>query len=105
MNTFHIGNLIKQKVDEKQLSVTQFAKMIHCERTNVYHIFANDTIDLKRLKIIQNALDYNFLIDIFPEFFPKINFPSEISVNLKISDIPNLEQYNKIFTKLQEILL
>jgi predicted transcriptional regulator len=99
MNDFHIGNLIKEKVEEKKISVTEFAKMIHCERTNVYHIFANDNIDLKRLIKIQEALEYNFLSDIFSEIFPK----NKITIELKITDIQDFYKYKDIFAQFIEM--
>jgi len=34
----HIGHLIEQKVDEIGLSIDDFAKLLHCHRTNVYKI-------------------------------------------------------------------
>lgn len=35
----HIGSLIKEKMEERGLSVSDFAHALHYERTNIYKIF------------------------------------------------------------------
>ena len=60
-----IGQLIKQKVKEQNLSVTEFAQMINCSRTNVYSIYKRKKIDRELLKKISKALKYNFAVQHF----------------------------------------
>jgi transcriptional regulator with XRE-family HTH domain len=60
MATEHIGSLIKQKVRERGLSNTEFAKAIHCSRTNVISIFKRESINVKQLKLISDVLGYDF---------------------------------------------
>ncbi len=55
-----IGQLIKERVEAQNMDVTDFAKRINRERSNVYNIFKRDSIDTKLLKIIGQVLDYDF---------------------------------------------
>ena len=45
-----IGQLIKDKVESSKMEVTEFARAIDRERSNVYDIFKRDSIDTKLLK-------------------------------------------------------
>ena len=58
---FHMGNLVKQKVNERQLSPGKFGEMINTSRINVYSIFSREKIKLDLLKLICKKLDYDFL--------------------------------------------
>ena len=57
----HIGNLIREKMEEKGMSVTQFANAIYCSRSNVYHLLSSKSIDIDKLLLISNVLEHNFL--------------------------------------------
>lgn len=58
-----IGELIKQEV-YKQMSITQFADAICCQRNNVYNIFNRSKIDTILLKRISEVLNHNFFQDL-----------------------------------------
>ena len=59
----HIGNIIKQKVEEKGMSKTEFADAIHCGRRNIYHIFKREHITNKeQLQFISHALNFDFAL-------------------------------------------
>lgn len=58
-----IGELIKQEV-YKQMSITQFADAICCQRNNVYDIFRRSKIDIILLKRISEVLNHNFFQDL-----------------------------------------
>ena len=57
----HLGNLIRSKVEERQMSVAEFARQIHCERSTVYHIFSQESMDIARLWKISNVLNFDFI--------------------------------------------
>ena len=57
----HIGSLIKQKVDEKSLSIAKFARLISRSRSAVYHVYNCDSIDVELLRTISDVLDYDFI--------------------------------------------
>lgn len=58
-----IGELIEQEV-RKQMSITQFADAICCQRNNVYDIFRRSKIDIILLKRISEVLNHNFFQDL-----------------------------------------
>ena len=59
-----IGQLIKERVDACNMEVTEFAKAIDRERSNVYDIFKRDSIDTNLLKKIGRVLEYDFFQDL-----------------------------------------
>lgn len=59
-----IGELIEDKVRRKQIPITDFAKMICCQRNNVYNIFKRSKMDIAQLKQISNVLGHNFFRDL-----------------------------------------
>ena len=40
----HIGSLIKEKMEERGLSVSDFAHALHYERTNIYKVSSINSI-------------------------------------------------------------
>ena len=60
----HIGQLIKAVFDESGMTVSEFARQIHLERSTVYSIFERQSIDAIQLAKISLVLKHNFLSDI-----------------------------------------
>lgn len=60
----HIGQLIKAVFDESGMSVSEFARQIHLERSSVYNIFERPSIDAIQLARISLVLKHNFLSDV-----------------------------------------
>ena len=60
----HIGQMIKAVFDESGMSISEFARQIHLERTTVYSIFERPCIDSELLARISVALNHNFLSDV-----------------------------------------
>lgn len=68
-----IGQLIKERIDAQNLQVTEFAKLIGTERSNVYNIFERESIDTGLLKKIGQVLHYDFFQDLLePETVKEI---------------------------------
>lgn len=61
----YIGKLIQQKVDERGISYAEFARKIHCARTSIYHIFNSKNIDVERLLLISDVLQYDFINEVY----------------------------------------
>ena len=61
----HIGQRIKEVLEQQHKPVTWLAKEINCERTNVYNIFARKDINTE-LGVI---LGHNFFQELSEEFF------------------------------------
>lgn len=60
MTATHIGEQIKEVLEKKGLSVTEFSKRINKSRENCYSIFARKTIDTGLLQQISVVLEYDF---------------------------------------------
>ena len=58
----HIGRLIEQELSRQGRTVTWFADMLHCDRTNVYKIFKKQSIDTALLEKISAILQHNFFL-------------------------------------------
>ncbi|MDR1340910.1 MAG: hypothetical protein LBK58_12785 [Prevotellaceae bacterium] len=56
-----IGSLIQQQLKINSMSVTEFSGELDCDRTTVYSIFKSKTISLKRLILISEILDFDFI--------------------------------------------
>ena len=52
----HIGQIIKQKVEEAGMKKADFAKAINCCRGNVYHIFKCAHLNKQQLETIEKTL-------------------------------------------------
>ena len=57
----HIGQLVKSVFDNSHLSVSELARQLHCDRSNVYSIFQRRSVDVELLAKLSKILDYNFL--------------------------------------------
>ena len=65
----HIGNKIKEEVAKRNISVTDFAKLINKSRTYTYSIFEKENIDTELLIHISSVLNLSpasFFEDITP---------------------------------------
>lgn len=63
-----IGRIIKQEFDRSGLSISQFAKLIHKERSLIYNIFKRKSIDTELLFDICMALN----VDLFKNYSTKL---------------------------------
>lgn len=58
--TVDIGRLIRQELIRQERTPTWLARKINCERTNVYYIFAQRSINTEMLMQISEALKVDF---------------------------------------------
>ena len=61
-NDFHIGNLILQKLKEKERSVAWLATKLPCEKSGLYKILKRPHIENGLLTMISEILEYDFFI-------------------------------------------
>ena len=57
----HIGKQIRQKMEERQITVVWLAKHLSCSRTNIYKIFEKHSVDTDILAKISIILEFDFL--------------------------------------------
>ena len=77
----HIGHLIKSVFDESGMTVSEFARQIHLERTTVYSLFERPSIDSMQLAKISLVLKHNFLSDV-EEHFGLISKATSFTIHL-----------------------
>jgi hypothetical protein len=56
----HIGKLILEKLKERGIKKSEFARRINKSRQNVQDIFKRQSLDTKLLADVSKVLDYNF---------------------------------------------
>lgn len=56
----HIGQKIKEELYKQERTPAWLARKINCERTNIYYIFSQSSINTGLLLSISKALDYDF---------------------------------------------
>lgn len=100
---FHMGNLIKAVFDKSGLTVAEFAKRIHCDRTNVYKIFARQSLDTALLVKISKALQHNFFVDVMNMSGLAAEIPVLHSFNLSVDDISleNIDRLSRFLASLK----
>lgn len=62
----HIGERIKTEFHRQGRTVKWLTAQLHCNRSNVYNIFARKNIDVEMLIKISIVLQHNFLKDLAP---------------------------------------
>ena len=77
----HIGQLIKAVFDESGMTVSEFARQIHLERSTVCSIFERQSIDSMLLVRISLVLKHNFLSDI-EQHYGLISKTSSLTLHL-----------------------
>lgn len=77
MEGIHIGNRIREKLDEQGRGVRWFADRLGCGRDNIYKIFQRKYIDTGLLLKISQVLDYDF----FMEYSDLINKSDKLKPN------------------------
>ena len=80
----HIGQLIKTVFERSGMTVSDFARQLNCERTNVYTIFKRRTIDVELLVNISKILEYNFFEDVLKE--TDLNTKTTHDINIRLQD-------------------
>ena len=77
------------------MTITEFANRIHIERTTVYHIFKQKSIDFDRLKKISDVLNYDFITEIFQKKEPAKTHPAHTVLFVVELDAETLRKLNQ----------
>lgn len=64
MKHISIGTAIREELIRQERSVSWLARHLACDRTNIYKIFAKDSIDTALLTRISIILNHNFFADL-----------------------------------------
>ena len=79
--------MVKSVFDMSGMSVAEFARRIHCERTNVYKIFNRQSIDVEMLVAISESLQHNFLEDVMKHYDLSAKYSANLSLNITLGDL------------------
>lgn len=82
---FHLGHRIKSVFEQRQMTISEFARQIHCERTNVYTIFNRSAIDTDLLARISKVLEYNFFSDVMDEYGLTCMFSPQLNIHIDLN--------------------
>jgi len=58
--TMHIGNIIKQVIDDNNVNISALAESIGKQRSNLYNIFERKSVDTELLYMLSKKLKYDF---------------------------------------------
>lgn len=106
LNNVHIGEAIKKRFDELEITKTEFGRRIGIPQQHVNRLFERDTMETKRLIKVCRALDFNFFA-LFCDFPPQINaYLSAVATgsapaSLNIGDAAIIVELEKIKVKLE----
>ena len=84
------------------MNVSELARQLHCERTNVYTIFKRRTVDVELLAMLSEILNHNFLDDamrlygLTATFSPKLN----LSISLDSFTTEKMERLTEMLDEL-----
>ena len=96
MKEIRIGERIREVFDKSDLSISEFADLLHCDRTDVYNIFRRKKIDLRLLWEISAALNHNFVEELCAYYgFSKDLPSSRISIIMEINSM-NAKTLNRL---------
>jgi len=70
-NKIHIGAIIKRKADDKGISATKLAEMIHRHDSTVHRLYEREWISTEQLWKISMALEYDFFSEVYGESLPE----------------------------------
>ena len=78
----HIGPEIERVVRERGITISCFAELIHCNRSNVYDLFKRKSIDIDTLIRISEVLDYDFIKEVYYPASDSRNIDIHLTVRL-----------------------
>lgn len=97
-----IGELIREKVEESGMTITEFAKRIHTSRRNVYQIFSKNSIDTDTLHNIAKVLGSDWIVEYFMQKYHYEHSGSGSGLPLQGAELKTLlQQINEHYSHLK----
>lgn len=98
----HVGHIIEDVFWKSGMTITQFAKLIACSRSNVYSIFERSDISLELLIKISVALKHNFLEDVSNAYGFKPSM-SLLQINIQLDSNNQDSSLTKLIESLSDL--
>jgi predicted transcriptional regulator len=97
-----IGQIIKDIVDQQEVSVDDIAKKLGRTKRTVWRLFHADDVSMKEMKILSKMLNHNF----FSEYLNigKKVIPYEEYVELKKSHGKEIQEKEKRIKELEDLI-
>lgn len=97
----HIGQLVKSVFDESGMTVSELARKLCCERTNVYTIFKRRTVDVELLAMLSIILNHNFLDDAMKLYGLTATFSPKLNICIGFEDFSaeKMKQLTEVISK------
>ena len=89
-----IGAQIRNVLEKRGMTVTEFAKRINKSRENAYSIFSRKTIDTGLLKLISEVLSHDFFKQFSTEYMTLLT-----TYEHTLKEIEMLRDYNLLLRK------
>jgi plasmid maintenance system antidote protein VapI len=98
-----IGERIRQVFDKSDMSITQFAESLHCDRANIYNIFRRKKIDIYLLSKISKILNHDFVEELCTQYGVTKGIPSsKIFLTLEINSMEH-KMLNKLLKTVKQL--
>ena len=85
----HIGQIIDEMLKQQGLTYAQFARLLCCDRTTVYHLVRSKSIDTDRLIRISRILNHDFL----RHYYSNNHDATQISIDLPSNKLIQLNSH------------
>lgn len=72
-NTMHLGNRIKEILIQRQMSISELARRLPCDRSNMYKILKKKDMDSTLIERISVILNHNFFEELSSDYIAKNN--------------------------------
>ena len=98
-----IGERIREVFDKSNMSIAQFAELLHCDRANIYNVFRRKKIDIYLLLEISKILDHDFIGELCTQYgVTKDISSSKIFLTLEINSM-DAKTLNKLLQTIKQL--
>jgi transcriptional regulator with XRE-family HTH domain len=95
----HLGDKISELLQEKKLSVRQFAGLIGVTPNSVYEMLKKDLLHPKWVEVISDVLHYNLFQHVYEASEKYSNLKTDVEVEKLKKEIQYLLKQNEDLTK------
>jgi plasmid maintenance system antidote protein VapI len=78
----HAGEKVKEYFETSGMSVSEFARRLHCHRQNVYDIFKRRVVDVELLQRISKVLEHDFVSEFYGAKGTKVTLKFHVTVEI-----------------------
>lgn len=106
MDKIHIGNMIKNYIDRKNLKRSAIAQLLHTPNTAIYAYEKRDSLKTSTVMRICHALKYNFFMDMANSLPPEYEYNRSLSgakdgvIKQQETEITRLNNENRLLKEL-----